>query len=278
MIARALAAAVERLAGTSASPRLDAELLFAHAVGIERGALRAREQAPLGAAAASDFAALVERRAGGEPIAYILGRREFWTLTLEVGPPVLVPRPETELLVEWSLEQLRGWRAPAVLDLGTGSGALGLALASERADARLDLVDVSATALELAERNRARLGLGNARTLCGDWYAPVAGARYALIVSNPPYLGADDPQLDSAELGHEPRSALLAGPTGLEALAAVVRAAPRHLEPGGAVIVEHGAAQGEAVRALMAAAGLTAIVTRRDLAALERATLGTRRA
>ncbi|MBS0396960.1 MAG: peptide chain release factor N(5)-glutamine methyltransferase, partial [Proteobacteria bacterium] len=225
---------------------------------------------------AAAFAALIERRAAGEPVAYLLGRRDFWTLTLEVGPAVLVPRPETELLVELALALLADRRAPAVLDLGAGSGAIGLAIASERGDAHVDLVESSAAALALAERNRARLGLANARLRAGDWYEPVAGRRYDLIVSNPPYLAATDPHLAGPELRYEPRAALIAGATGLEALEAIAAGAAAHLVAGGAVLLEHGAEQGAPVRSLLASHGFTEVATRRDLAGHERATGGRR--
>ncbi len=276
MIGAALVRATARLAAGSDSGRLDAELLLAHVLGIERGQLRARDGESLSERQARDFEGLVSRRERGEPVAYLLGRRDFWTLSLEVNAAVLVPRPETELLVEIALERLRGRLGPAVLDLGAGSGAIGLALASERPDAQIDLVDSSAAALAVAERNRARLALGNARTLLGDWYAPVAGRHYALIVANPPYLAATDPHLGAAPLGHEPRQALVSGPEGLEALAIIAAGASAHLDPGGALILEHGASQGAATRALLASVGLDGIETRRDLAGLERATLGGR--
>ncbi|HUO80182.1 MAG TPA: peptide chain release factor N(5)-glutamine methyltransferase [Steroidobacteraceae bacterium] len=277
MIGAALALAARRLAAASGSPRLDAELLLAAVLGVDRGRLGALGDRPLGAAEAGAFEALLARRERGESVAYLLGRREFWTLTLEVGPGVLVPRPETELIVEIALAALAGRPAPAVLDLGTGSGAIGLAIARERPDAAVDLVDASAAALAIAERNRAGLGLGNVRLLAGDWFGAVPGRRYDLIAANPPYLAADDPHLGSAELGHEPALALVAGPSGLEALAAIGAAAPAHLVPGGRLVLEHGATQGAAVRALLAGAGFVAVATRRDLAGHERATAGTRR-
>jgi release factor glutamine methyltransferase len=277
MIGAALARATRLLAPASASPRLDAELLLAHVLGIERGRLVALDDRPLAAAEAGAFEALLARRAQGEPVAYLLGRREFWTLTLEVGAGVLVPRPETELVVEIALETLAGRAAPAVLDLGTGSGAIGLAIARERPDASVDLVDANAASLAVAERNRARLGLGNARLLAGDWFAAVPGRRYDLVVANPPYLAADDPHLGTAELAHEPVAALVAGPSGLEALAAIAAKAPTHLVPGGRLVLEHGTTQGAAVRALLGDAGFTEVATRRDLAGHERATAGTRR-
>jgi release factor glutamine methyltransferase len=276
MISIALDAAAARLDMASASARLDAELLLAHVLGVERGRLLARTERALTPQAAARYAGLVARRAAGEPVAYLLGRREFWSLTLEVGPAVLVPRPETELLVELALECLRGASAPAVLDLGAGSGAVGLAIAHECPAARVDLVDTSAAAVAVAQRNRTRLALGNARTLCGHWYAPVAGSQYAVIVANPPYLAANDPHLVAHELRYEPRSALVAGPTGLEAIDEITRLASAHLVPGGALILEHGAAQGEATRSLFESAGLAGVATHRDLAGLERATLGRR--
>jgi release factor glutamine methyltransferase len=275
MIRDALAAATRRLAAGSASPRLDAELLLADLLGVDRARLVVQQADPLAAAVAAAFEARVARRAAGEPVAYLLGRRDFWTLTLEVGPGVLVPRPETELLVEAALEALAGSPAPRVLDLGTGSGAIGLAVASARADATVDLVDASPAALAIAERNRLALGLGNARTRAGDWFAPVAGLRYHAILSNPPYLAADDPHL--GDLAHEPRPALVSGPTGLEALAAIAAGAAAHLVPGGLLALEHGAEQAGAVRTLLAGQGFLGIRTRRDLAGLERATQGTRR-
>ncbi len=272
-----LARAAARLAAASDSPRLDAELLLAHVLGIERGRLAARDDLPPAAAEVARFEALVTRRAAGEPVAYLLGRREFWTLTLEVGPGVLVPRPETELVVEIALAALAGRPAPAVLDLGAGCGTIGLAIARERPDARVDLVEASAAALAIAERNRARLGLDNARLLGGDWFAAVAGRRYDLVASNPPYLAADDPHLAGPALGHEPRAALVAGPGGLEALAVIAAAAPAHLIAGGLLVLEHGTTQGAAVRALLAEAGFDAVTTCRDLAGHERATAGTPR-
>ena len=276
MIGEALARATAQLADVSGSARLDAQVLLAHVLGLERGQLGAREAQVLGEAERQTFEGLLVSRARGVPIAYLVGSREFWTLRLEVDAAVLVPRPETELLVELALERLHPLAQPHALDLGTGSGAIGLAIASERADARVDLVDASAAALAVAERNRARLGLGNARTLLGHWYGPVAGSRYALIAANPPYLSSTDPHLATAELAHEPVAALVAGTTGLESLEEIARGAPGHLEAGGVLLLEHGATQGAATRALMARAGLEAIETRRDLAGLERATLGVR--
>lgn len=261
-----------RLGATSSSPALDAELLVAHVLGVGRSALAAHPERALNRGQQEMLGRLTLRRLAGEPLAYLTGRREFWSLDLQVTADVLVPRPETELAVELALAALAGAPRPAVLDLGTGSGAIALAVARERPDAAVTATDESAAALAVAAGNAARLGIGNVRFRCGAWFAPVAGERFDLVVSNPPYLGAGDPAL--AALAHEPRAALVAGPTGLEALDRIAAEAPAALRPGGALVLEHGADQGAAVRALMARAGFTGVVTRRDLAGRERATQG----
>jgi release factor glutamine methyltransferase len=216
----------------------------------------------------------VRRRLAGEPVAYLTGRREFWSLDLEVTPDVLVPRPETELLVERALAVLAGVQAPAVLDLGTGSGAIALAIASTRPDAAVTATDASPAALAVAERNARRLGISNVSFRAGDWYAALDRGRFDVILSNPPYVAAGDPAL--AALAHEPLRALVAGPDGLAALAAVAAGARERLRPGGWLLVEHGAGQGAAVRDLLTRAGLASVATRADLAGHERASEGTR--
>lgn len=273
-VREALAALRQRFARASNSPALDAAILVAAALGVTRAALESDPDRPLAAAEAARLEALAARRARGEPVAYLTGRREFWSLDLEITPDVLVPRPETELLVEWCLETIAGSRRPAVLDLGTGSGAIAIAIAHERPDAQVTAVDASAAALAVAARNATRHRLANLRLLAGDWFTPVGEAMFDVIVSNPPYVAPDDPAL--AALSHEPRGALVAGEEGLADLAAICAGAPRQLARGGCLIVEHGAAQGAAVRALMARAGLAGAATRRDLAGRERATRGNR--
>jgi release factor glutamine methyltransferase len=273
-IAQLLDDARAALAGRVEDPAREAEYLLAGVLGVGRATLLARDDASTTAPEAARFAGLVARRAAGEPAAYLLGRRAFWTLELDVSPDVLVPRHETELLVELALEALAGRLAPRVLDLGTGSGAVGLAIAAERRDAHVTLVDVDPAALAVATRNRDRLGLGHVECLAGSWYAPVGGRRFDAIVSNPPYLAADDPHLAGHELRHEPRGALVAGRTGLEAIAAIAEGACAHLAPRGRLLVEHGAAQGADARALFVAAGLEGVATRADLARLDRVTLG----
>jgi release factor glutamine methyltransferase len=271
-VAGALAALQKRLAAASPSAGLDSELLVAHVLGTGRASLAADPDRGLAPEELLALESFVRRRLAGEPVAYLTGRREFWSIEIEVSPDVLVPRPETELLVERALIAIEGLKSPAVLDLGTGSGAIAIAIAAERPDAAVTATDVSAAALGVARRNAAGLGLRNLRFFEGAWYAPLAGARFDVIVSNPPYVAAGDPALEA--LAHEPRLALVSGNDGLEALTAVASAAPRHLSPGGWLLVEHGASQGDAVRGLLRSAGLEKISTRADLAGLDRVTEG----
>lgn len=255
------------------SPRVDAELLLCELLGCNRAGLLIREDDTLTTEIALRYAALIERRQLGEPVAYLIGRREFWSLDLQVSPAVLIPRPDTELLVEWALERLRKLSAPRIADLGTGSGAIALALASERLDAQVFAVDASADALAQATHNARLLGLERVEFRLGDWFAPLAAERFDLIVSNPPYVAEQDPHLDA--LRFEPRRALTAGADGLADLRRISASAPGYLKSGAALLLEHGADQGEAVRALLHQYGYGAIETRRDLNGLERATLGT---
>jgi release factor glutamine methyltransferase len=269
-----LDAAAAKLEGVSDSPALDAEILLAHVLGRPRAFLRAYAGDDVLPADQDRFRSLLARRLDGEPVAYLTGRRGFWSLDLEVDPGVLVPRPETELLVETALDAMADRPAPQILDLGVGSGAIAVALAVELPSARITAVDASAAALEVARRNATRAGVDNIEFLQGSWYQPLAGRRFDAIVANPPYLAADDPHLPA--LAHEPAGALIAGPTGLEALEEITAGAPGRLHPGGIVILEHGSGQGAAVREMCARAGLQAVETRRDLAGLERATLARR--
>jgi release factor glutamine methyltransferase len=266
-----LEAAAAELEGSSDSPALDAEILLAHVLGRPRAFLRAHADDAVARADHDRFRSLLARRLAGEPVAYLTGRRGFWSLDLEVGPGVLVPRPETELLVEIVLDAMAERPAPQVLDLGVGSGAIAIAIAVEMPSARVTAVDASAAALEVARRNAVRAGVENIEFLQGDWFQPLAGRRFDAIVANPPYLAANDPHLPA--LAHEPAGALVAGATGLEALERIAAGAPGRLHPDGIVILEHGSGQGAAVREMCARAGLEAIQTRRDLAGHERATL-----
>jgi release factor glutamine methyltransferase len=255
-------------------PRLDAQLLLAHATGRDRTWLIAHDDAVLDAAAADAFERLSARRAAGEPLAYLVGTKEFHGLALEVGPEVLVPRPETELLVDLALALLReAGRSPAAVDLGTGSGAIALALKASLPDARVGASDASATALGRARANGLRLGLDVDWRL-GSWWEPWQGERFAVAVANPPYVAAGDPHL--AQLVHEPQAALVSGPDGLDAIRAIVATSGEHLVHGGWLWVEHGHDQGEAVRGLLAGAGYRAVSTRTDLAGHPRCSGGQR--
>lgn len=262
------------LAGVSDSARLDAEVLLAHTLACPRSRLRARPEEIPGTAARQTFMALVARRQAGEPVAYLTGIREFWSLPLAVSHDTLIPRPETERLVELALECLPSGRNGTVLELGTGTGAIALALASERPDCRIIATDVSPAALAVARANVVRLGVRNVSLLAGDWFEPFGDVRFDLIVSNPPYVADGDPHLTQGDVQHEPRLALAAGPDGLVALRRIVRGAPRHLVAGGVLLVEHGATQGGAVHALFQEAGFVKVATARDLAGYERVTGG----
>ncbi|SEQ95015.1 [protein release factor]-glutamine N5-methyltransferase [Azotobacter beijerinckii] len=257
----------------SPSPRLDAEWLLAAALGKPASYLRTWPEREVPAEVAARFAADLARRRAGEPVAYILGRQGFWSLDLEVAPATLIPRPDTELLVETALALLPATPA-AVLDLGTGTGAIALALAAERPAWRLTGVDRVAEAVELAERNRRRLGLGNSAFLQSDWFSALDGRRFELIASNPPYIAADDPHLVLGDLRFEPASALVAGADGLDDIRRIVAAAPDHLAAGGWLLLEHGFEQAGAVRALLAAGGFGEVHSRRDLGGHERISLG----
>jgi release factor glutamine methyltransferase len=243
--------------------RLEAELLLVHVLGKSRSWLIAHADDVLDDTQGAAFNALVQRRQHGEPVAYITGRRGFWSLELEVTPATLIPRAETELLVELSLERLPA--AGRVVDLGTGSGAIALAIAGERPQATVLATDASLDALAVAQRNATRLGLARVRFMHGDWFAPLAGERFDLIVSNPPYIEADDPHLGQGDLRFEPASALASGPDGLDDVRRIVQGARAHLEPGGWLMMEHGWNQGDAVTGLLSAAGYREVFTAKDL-------------
>lgn len=264
-----------RLARQQIDPA-DALLLLAYALERPAAWLYAHGDAPVADAQARRFGELVSRRQAGEPVAYLTGRRGFWTLDLAVTPDTLIPRPETERLVELALERLPAGVPAGVLDLGTGSGAIALAVASERPGAQVTATDASAAALEVARGNAAAHGITSVRFVLGDWYQPVSGERFDLIVSNPPYIASEDRHLGQGDLRFEPAAALASGADGLDALRVITAGAPFHLEPGGWLLVEHGLDQGAAARTLFAEAGLEAVQTARDLEDRERATLGRR--
>ncbi|KQZ66730.1 protein-(glutamine-N5) methyltransferase, release factor-specific [Rhodanobacter sp. Root561] len=255
--------------------RADAELLLLHVLQQERGWLFTHADDELATDVQTAFRQLVARREAGEPVAYLTGRRGFWTLDLEVTPATLIPRPETELLVELALQRLPD-RAPVdVVDLGTGSGAIALAIASERPQARVIATDASAAALAVARRNAQRHHLDNVTFLHGDWLAPLPGQQFELIVSNPPYIEAADPHLAQGDLRHEPASALASGDDGLDDIRRILVDARHHLRPGGWLLFEHGWNQGEAVRRLLELAGYADVFTAQDLELRDRVSGGT---
>lgn len=277
-VGAALRGAVARLG--AANPRSDearaeAELLLAHALGKDRSWLFAHADDALDEADRARFEALVARRMAGEPVAYVIGTRGFWRFDLDVTPDTLIPRADTERLVELALDRLPADRAVHLLDLGTGTGAIALALAVERPLARVIAVDASAGAAAVARRNAERLGVADRVTVReGSWFMPVAGACFDLIASNPPYIEDADPHLAEGDLRFEPRSALASGADGLDDLRHIVAAAPSHLAVGGWLLLEHGWRQGEAVRTLLRAAGFTGIESALDLEGRERVSLG----
>jgi len=258
-------------ARTAGLDRLDAQLLLAHVLQRPRSWLLAHDTDLLAPQDAAAFRAAVARRAAGEPLAYITGRKEFHGLSLQVDASVLVPRPDTETLVDWALEHLGAHEASTVVDLGTGSGAIALALKHARPAAHVHAVDASAAALATARANAARLHL-DLRFHHGDWWTAVGGQRFQLAVSNPPYIAEGDPHL--AALQAEPVMALTSGADGLDAIRRIVADAPAHLEPGAWLLVEHGHDQADAVAMLLRNAGFDAVCSRQDLAGVNRCTGG----
>jgi len=256
-----------RLPGDSA--RRDAEILLCHCLGKTRSWLYTWPESEVVSADVARFDTLMARRESGEPVAYLTGQREFWSLQLTVNEHTLIPRPETETLVEWALELPLPGDARA-LDLGTGSGAIALAVASERPTWQVTAVDRSAAALAVARTNARRTGLQRVACLQSDWYQALAGQRFNLLLSNPPYVDPDDLHLRQGDLRFEPREALVAERGGVADLEALVGGAPSHLLCGGWLLLEHGFTQGEEVRALLRDRGFSAVSTRADIAGQER--------
>lgn len=273
-VARLLADASLRLPGDEA--RAEAEILLADVLGKRRAWLYAHAETVVDAPARQAFDALIERRRQGVPVAYLSGRREFWSLPLAVTADTLIPRPETELLVELALQRLPRDAAPSVLDLGTGTGAIALAIAHERPRAQVTAVEFDPGTLAVARGNAARLGLERVRLLAGDWFSAVGAERFDLVVGNPPYIADDDPHLAQGDLRFEPRLALASGRDGLDAIRAIVSGARAHLVDGGWLLLEHGLGQGGAVRELLRGAGLADVETFADLEHRDRVSVGRR--
>jgi release factor glutamine methyltransferase len=258
----------------SVGARLEAQYLLQHALQKPRAWLLAHADEPVDADRYAAYAALLQRRLGGEPVAYILGEREFYGLNFKVTPATLIPRPETELLVELALERLAPDAACRLLDLGAGSGAIALSIAHARPKIEVVAVDASAAALQVARENAARLGIANVSFLHGDWYAPLADQCFQFIVSNPPYVAAGDPHLHQGDLRFEPGSALASGADGLDDIRRIAAGVRAHLAPCGWLLLEHGYDQGEAVREILQRAGLMAVFTAPDLAGIDRVSGG----
>jgi release factor glutamine methyltransferase len=252
----------------------EAKILLAHVLHRNRAWVAAHGDEPMTVDEAKAFDSLARRRRDGEPVAYLTGRREFYGLDLEITPDVLIPRPETELLVELALLRIDADAPAEILDLGSGSGAIALAIASERSNAAVLGVDVSAPAVALARRNAARLNLANAAFIESDWFGAVPQKRYNAIVANPPYVGAGDPHLSDGDLRFEPPGALTAGPGGLSALRTIIAGAAAYLAPGAWLLVEHGYDQADAVQAMLRDARFSDVQSRRDLAGIPRTALG----
>jgi release factor glutamine methyltransferase len=256
--------------------RLDAEVLLAHALGETRSHLHAWPEKILSTEQQLRFQQLLQARLEGEPVAYLTGRREFWSLPLAVTPATLIPRPETETLVALALEVIPVDSPALVADLGTGCGAIALAIARERPHCQVLATDVSAKAVEVAGANARQQAISNVEFQTGDWCTPLAGRQCDVIVSNPPYISNSDPHLQAGDVRFEPRAALAAGPEGMDDLERIAACAGHHLHRGGWLILEHGFDQGEQVTRLLQASGFQAVTDHADDAGLSRVVMGKR--
>lgn len=269
-----LSNAQEALAECSDSPRLDSEVLLGHVLGTNRAKIYANPDLPISKEQALEYQELVNGRVTGKPVSHLTGSREFWSMNLQVTPAVLVPRPETELLVEMALELLPAEEACTVLDLGTGTGAVAIAIGLERPEATVIATDRSTAALDVARKNLARHCPERVTLKEGNWYAAVKNQRFNIVVSNPPYVSTEETEQTDPELRFEPRHALYSGTDGLDDIRLLVDGAADHLEPGGWLLLEHGYDQAEAVTELLKHAGFIDIETRNDLSGHERVTGG----
>jgi len=258
----------------SSSARIEAQCLLQTVLQVNRAWLLTHPEQSLDAAQHARYMALLGRRLAGEPIAYLLGEREFYGLTFKVSPATLIPRPETELLVELALQRIPQQGACRVLDLGTGSGAIALSIAHARPDAEVVAVDASAAALEVAQFNAQRLNLGNVKLLHSNWFSALKGESFDIIVSNPPYIAAGDVHLAQGDVRFEPRDALISGIDGLDDIRRICTQAKAHLRPKGWLILEHGYDQAAQVRELLQQSGFEGIFSARDLSGIERVSGG----
>lgn len=264
---------IQALLAAARLPWIERRALLSHVTGLSSVGLVTQENAVPSTMQCAAFWALVEQRVRGEPLAYLIGEREFFSRSFAVNPEVLIPRPETELLVELALSHLAVDEPAGVLDLGTGSGNMGITLALERPQSRVVATDIAPATLVVAKSNALRLG-ATIDFVCSDWYASLGPSRYQVIVSNPPYIASGDAHLDQGDLRFEPRGALCDGQDGLSALEKVIAGSPRHLAPGGWIFVEHGYDQADPVRSQLRTAGLGEVQSWRDLAGIERASGG----
>ena len=256
----------------SITARIEVQMLLQQVLGVNRAYLLAHPEQQLDETQQASYRALLQRRLAGEPLAYILGEREFFGLSFRVTPATLIPRPDTELLVELALQQLP--QHGCVLDLGTGSGAIALSIAHSRPDAQVTAVDASADALDVARENARRLNISNTRFVHSDWFTALAGEHYDLIVSNPPYIEDADAHLEQGDLRFEPRSALASGADGLDDIRRIVAGAQEHLDAGGWLMFEHGYDQAARARELLSASGYAGVFSARDLSGIERVSGG----
>ncbi len=262
----------QQLLATSDSPALDIEILLCHCLQKQSSYLRAWPEAEAPEQTEQQFQALVQRRIAGEPVAYLIGERGFWSLDLQVNPSTLIPRPETELLVELALAKISDKPSAKILDLGTGTGAIALSLASERSDCEVKACDVEEGAVALAESNRKKYGLSNVEVFQSDWFAAVNGQQFDLIVSNPPYIDPDDQHLQQGDVRFEPRSALVADNKGLADIETIIQQASAYLNDKAWLLFEHGYDQAASVQALLIKAGFDQVFTEQDLAGVDRVT------
>jgi len=254
--------------------RIEIQCLLQHVLGVQRAHLLAHPEQMLSEAQQGAFDALLQRRLRGEPIAHLLGEREFFGLNLKVTPATLIPRPDTELIVELALNRISQAQPCCVLDMGTGSGAIALAIAKNRLNAEVVAVDASQEALAVAIENARRLGIHSVSFLQSDWFAALSGRRFELIVSNPPYIASDDIHLTQGDLRFEPLSALASGADGLDGIRRIISAAPQYLTSNGSLLMEHGYDQAGSVRDLLIQRGFVEVFSEKDIAGIERVTGG----